>query len=363
LETTHTVHFSNSREMVELEDRSVNLIVTSPPYPMIEMWDELFFSMNGAIRDKFTQGDFPGAFGMMHDELHRTWNECGRVLADGGIMCVNIGDAVRTLDSEFRLWSNHTVITRYLTDELHLNPLPVILWRKSTNKPNKFMGSGMLAPNAYVTLEHEYILVFRKGGKREFGADTLNRYESAYFWEERNRWFSDVWLDIIGTRQRLGSANPELRERSGAYPLDLVLRLVNMFSVRGDTVLDPFWGTGTTSVASMLLGRNSQGYELSREFYDVFREYASNVKEYSVALNTERIQDHFEFISSRQDPPKHRNDTLGMGVITQQETRIQLYDIASVAQEGEWSMRVTYVPHRMSMPGVQCDLFGIEQQG
>ena len=98
--------------------------------------------------------------------------------------------------------------------------LPEIIWRKPTNSPNKFMGSGMLPAGAYVTLEHEFILIFRKGGKRIFKSDAekLKRQQSAFFWEERNVWFSDLWT-LTGTNQKLNNKNS--RERSAAYPFDL----------------------------------------------------------------------------------------------------------------------------------------------
>ena len=129
------------------------------------------------------------------------------------------------------------------------------------------MGSGMLPAGAYVTLEHEYILILRKGGKREFKkeSDKQNRRESALFWEERNLWFSDIWFDIKGTPQTLGAQNlgdKTARKRSGAYPFELAHRLINMYSVKGDRVLDPFLGTGTTMAAAMAAGRNSVGYEM-----------------------------------------------------------------------------------------------------
>jgi site-specific DNA-methyltransferase (cytosine-N4-specific) len=104
--------------------------------------------------------------------------------------------------------------------QLVVTSLPLILWRKQTNSPTKFMGSGMLPPCGYVTLEHEFILIFRKGNRRGFEkvSDKNTRTQSALFWEERNRWFSDVW-DFKGTRQLLEHRTS--RERSAAYPFEL----------------------------------------------------------------------------------------------------------------------------------------------
>jgi len=172
---------------------------------MIEMWDDLFCSLDPAIGPALGDGDGRRAFELMHDALAAVWAELDRVLVDGGIACVNVGDATRTLDDSFRVYQNHARIIEAF-DGLGFEPLPEILWRKPTNAAAKFMGSGMIPPNAYATLEHEYVLVFRNGSERrsfEPGAD--RRYESAYFWEERNEWFSDLWTDVRGTLQELES--------------------------------------------------------------------------------------------------------------------------------------------------------------
>ena len=128
------------------------------------------------------------------------------------------------------------------------------------------MGSGMLPAGAYVTLEHEFILILRKGNKRNFvtEADKKRRKQSAFFWEERNLWFSDVWEDLKGTKQN--NIAKEIRERSGAFPFELPYRIINMFSVKEDAILDPFLGTGTTMAAAMATGRNSIGVEIDKNF-------------------------------------------------------------------------------------------------
>jgi DNA modification methylase len=90
----------------------------------------------------------------MHKELDKVWKNIAGAVKEGGIVCINIGDAVRSINREFKLYSNHSrIISAFLN--LGFNALPDILWRKQTNSPNKFMGSGMLPPGAYVTLEHE----------------------------------------------------------------------------------------------------------------------------------------------------------------------------------------------------------------
>lgn len=212
--TAHKVFFGNSNNMKEVLEGSVNIIVTSPPYPMIEMWDEQFSSLNPKIGEALKDGKGMEAYDLMNEELYTVWKEVNRVLADSGIVCINIGDATRKVNGSFHLYANHSRITQYF-EKMGFQSLPLIIWRKETNKPNKYMGSGMLPPSAYVTLEHEYILIFRKGNNREFKSnEILKRQESSFFWEERNVWFSDLWNGLKGVSQSLNHS--DLRERSAA---------------------------------------------------------------------------------------------------------------------------------------------------
>ena len=254
--------------MKAVDDNSIDLVVTSPPYPMIGMWDEQFGLQDSRITEALANGDGDTAFDLIHQCLDKVWDEVWRVTKEGGIVCINIGDATRSCSGEFKLYPNHARIQTYLTS-LGFSALPGILWQKQTNTPNKFMGSGMVPPNAYITLEHEHILIFRKGNKRVFGSEKEKqaRHESVYFWEERNRWFSDCW-DLKGVRQDITGNS---RSRSGAFPLEIAQRLILMFSIQGDTVLDPFGGTGTTSIAAILTQRNSVMYEVESELVDAFK--------------------------------------------------------------------------------------------
>jgi DNA modification methylase len=267
MKTVHNIYFENSKNMGVIPSASVHLVVTSPPYPMIQMWDEMFANQNSAVAEALNQGDGFKAFDLMHLRLDPVWKEIYRILASGGIACINIGDATRTIGGKFRLYPNHSRILANMI-EVGFCPLPAILWRKATNAPNKFMGSGMLPAGAYVTLEHEYILILRKGPKREFKTDQQKqlRRQSAFFWEERNAWFSDVWLDLTGTSQTRSNDNARLR--SAAFPLELPFRLINMFSAKNDVVVDPFAGTGTTMAAAMATARNSIGFEFDPGFQD-----------------------------------------------------------------------------------------------
>ena len=215
MKTTHKILFQNARDLGEIPSESVDLVVTSPPYPMIDLWDKMFSSQNPEIQRALASNNGKKAYALMHEILDSVWDEAFRVLKNGRFACINIGDATRKVGDDFCLYPNHARILNYLLN-LGFSVLPDILWRKQANTPNKFMGSGMLPAGAYVTLEHEYILILRKGSKREFKTEDEkeNRRESALFWEERNIWYSDVWTDIKGREQKLPTAMPRLRERS-----------------------------------------------------------------------------------------------------------------------------------------------------
>lgn len=329
--TEHRILTGDSRFMSEIDDQSIQLIVTSPPYPMIEMWDDMFKKQDPSINDSLENDKGTEAFLKMHDLLDQTWAECNRVLAENGFICINIGDATRTLGGNFQLYSNHTRIINYFLSNGYC-VLPDIHWRKQSNAPNKFMGSGMFPAGAYVTYEHEYILIFRKGNKREFsGSAKRLRQKSAFFWEERNVWFSDLW-DIKGASQIMQSSKAS-RERSAAFPFEIPYRLVNMYSAEGDTVLDPFAGLGTTSLACMAANRNSIGMEIDKNIAQLAME---NTRISPATINEvidARLKRHVDFINSLSKEKQDRcysNQFHGFEVKTKQEVNIQINHVDSV---------------------------------
>jgi DNA modification methylase len=344
METLHRMIFADAAQMKDLKEKSIDLVVTSPPYPMIEMWDALFRAADEKIDKALKQLDGDQAFERMHGLLDKVWQELRRVVKPGGIVCINIGDATRTINGRFKLFANHARIISAF-GSLGFDQLPTILWRKTTNAPNKFMGSGMLPPCAYVTLEHEYVLIFRLGGNREFITEDKKqkRRQSAYFWEERNNWFSDVWFNLIGATQRL--RNGKTRDRSGAYPFELPYRLINMFSIKGDTVLDPFLGTGTTMLAAMCAGRHSLGYEIDPEFQPVILEKAAGLLDLAHETVQRRLDAHRDFIRKRSENGgeiKNRNGFYDWAVITRQESELRLEQVRNLHFVGNDRFRVTY---------------------
>ncbi len=287
MHTEHKIILGNSQQMPELAHGSIQLMVTSPPYPMIKMWDTLFAEADPRIADLWQKLDVDcqeetvtQIYDAMHDYLRKVWQETYRVLVDGGIACINIGDATRSVNGKFQLYPNHSRITE-LCEKIGFTTLPYILWKKPTTKPKykgkgAFLGSGFLPPNAYVTLDCEFILLFRKGSLRKFPPHDQTRYDSAFTKPQRDEWFSQIWT-LKGTRQTAS----QLERRTAAYPDEIADRLIKMFSIKGDTVLDPFIGSGTTTKVAMQNERNSVGYETDPELLPIISKRIGGSKEAS----------------------------------------------------------------------------------
>jgi DNA modification methylase len=355
MKTEHAINFTDSRRMTAVADDSIDLVVTSPPYPMIEMWDAVFADMDPGVSTLLAETDGPATFEAMHRLLDPVWQECFRILKPGGFACINIGDATRTIEGHFALYTNHARVLS-ATREIGFTSLPCIIWRKQINVPTKFMGSGMLPAGAYVTLEHEYILILRKHGKREFNTaeDKQRRRESAIFWEERNHWFSDIWFDLKGTGQTLADAQE--RRRSAAFPFELAYRLINMFSVKGDRVMDPFMGTGTTTAAAIAAGRSSMGYDTDTRLIPAIQRAVRGVMVLAGQVTARRLARHQQFVEQRTaagKPLKHMNDPYGFPVITRQEKFLQLSVPVDLIQTDEARFQVSHgmaqIPFKYSL--------------
>lgn len=347
----HTIYFNAAQDMSQLEEKSIDLVVTSPPYPMIEMWDNIMSNQNSDIRSAFDNNKPREAFELMHQELDKVWAECWRVLKDGSFLCINIGDATRTINGEFALYNNNTRIIQ-ACEKIGFVNLPNILWKKTTNAPNKFMGSGMLPCGAYVTLEHEWILIFRKGGKRVYKREEEKaaRRDSSFFWEERNVWFSDTW-EIKGVKQTIDNAPS--RSRNASYPIELPYRLINMYSQKGDVVLDPFIGFGTTSIASILSERNSVGYEIDSLLKPLLKDILASVDIVKAnAFIYDRYKKHLAFTDDRlkqNKEVKYYNSHLDCKVMTGQETDLTFHyidDIQLVGETGKLEFESSYLLNR-----------------
>lgn len=332
IKTRHYLYNADAREMGNLADESVDLVVTSPPYPMIEMWDDLFSTLDPDTGNSLENGDGESAFDLMHSQLNRVWTRVSSVLKKGGIACINIGDATRKIGGEFKLYPSHSVISDFFRRN-GFGELPSVIWKKPSNSPSKFLGSGTMPVRAYVTLEHEYILIFRKEGRRDFSSEAMKqlRRESSFFWEERNTWFSDVWDDLKGIRQSM--ANGGIRDRSAAFPFLLPYRLINMYSVKRDVVLDPFAGTGTTALAAIASERNSCGYETDNGITGAARKRIMDSVSFIGSVTAARLSGHREYVSSEEARGKtfsHWNPHHKFRVKTASEEEMRIRSLSDI---------------------------------
>jgi hypothetical protein len=163
------------------------------------------------------------------------------------------------------------------------------------------------------------------------------------FWEERNRFFSDIWTDVKGTSQALAAS--ELRKRSAAFPFEVAYRLVIMYSVRGDLVLDPFWGTGTTSVAAMASARNSIGLEIDADMESHLDVCTQSLCDRLNRYIENRLARHLAFVDERMAadaPLKYRNAVYGFPVVTAQEKDLILNPLIRMKRSSRAEVHVDY---------------------
>lgn len=266
LSTKHTIVNGDSRHMAELPDESVHLIVTSPPY-----WQLKDYGADDQI-------GFNDDYETYVNHLNLVWSECFRVLQKGCRLCVNIGDqfARSTYYGRYKVIPIHTEIIKFC-EVIGFDFMGQIIWQKSTTMNTSgggsVMGSYPYPRNGIVKLDFEYILLFKKRGVAP--KPSKQQKESAAMTnEEWNTYFSGHWY-FNGAKQD---------KHLAMFPEELPHRLIKMFSFPGETVLDPFLGSGTTSLAARKLGRNSIGYEINENFLPVI---TSKIREGSLLDETE----------------------------------------------------------------------------
>jgi len=304
---------------------------------MVEMWDGLFCDLNDSLDPELISDQPYDAWELMHEELEKVWEPLTDIVTKGGIVAINVGNATRSAGGSFKQFPNNTKISETF-HELGFEELPQLIWQKPTNSATSFMGSGQLPPNQYPTLEHEHILLFRNGDQRNFEPNDPTRYESAYFFEERNNWFSDQWTDIPGRRQSL-DVDESVRERSAAFPLEIPYRLIHMFSVYGDVVFDPFVGTGTTTIAGIVSGRNTIGIEYDVDIVETIPGQYDELPELSRKQINDRIMDHLEYTEERRQNDselKYEAHNYPFKVTSQQEQHIQFYHVDQIEFQSQF---------------------------
>lgn len=252
-QTTHSLHLGDARELDWIPDGSIHLVVTSPPYWTLKKYNDHPDQL-GDLEDYET----------FMDELDRVWRHCYRVLVPGGrVVCV-VGDVCL---SRRRNKGRHMVVPLHADISVRcrrigLDYLTPIMWHKISNarleveNGSSFLGKPF-EPNSIIKNDMEYMLMLRKpGGYRK--PTESQRQLSKLSKEEHAKWFRSFWTDVPGF---------STRQHPAPFPVELAYRLIRMFSFVGDTVLDPFAGTFTTSLAAMKAGRNSVGNELDPEYF------------------------------------------------------------------------------------------------
>ncbi len=252
--TSHNIIFGDSRKMSKLADKSVQLIITSPPY-----WQLKDYGSDDQI-------GFNNSYEEYINNLNLVWKECNRVLADGCRLCINIGDqfARSVYYGRYKVIPIRTEIIRFC-ESLGMDYMGAIIWQKTTTMNTSgggaIMGSFPYPRNGILKMDYEFILIFKKLGNAP-KPTAEQKANSIITKEEWNKYFSSHW-HFNGVKQDGHIA---------MFPEELPKRLIKMFSFAGETVLDPFVGSGTTSLASMHLGRNSIGYELNGDFMPIIRQ-------------------------------------------------------------------------------------------
>ncbi len=258
--TKHQIRLGDARDLSWITDASVHLVVTSPPYWTLKE----YVPGNGDQMGHFENYEH------FLSELDRVWRECARVLVGGGRICCVVGDVCIPRKRGGR----HHVVTLHSDIQVRarrfgLDCLQPILWNKIANGVTEAEGNGAgfygkpYQPGGIVKNDIEYILFLRKGGEYRT-TPTLQKALSMLSREEMKTWFRSIWSDLRGASTRDGHPAP--------YPIEMAERLIRMFSFAGDTVLDPFAGTGSTSQAAIITGRNSIANEIEPAYVDMARQ-------------------------------------------------------------------------------------------
>lgn len=252
--TLHTIINGDSRKMTEVPDKSVHLVITSPPY-----WQLKDYGTDDQI-------GFNDTYEAYINHLNLVWKECYRVLYDGCRLCINIGDqfARSVYYGRYKVIPIHSEIIRFC-EAVGFDFMGQIIWQKATTMNTTgggaVMGSFPYPRNGIVKLDFEYILLFKKQGNAP-KPTSEQKAQSAMTNEEWNTYFNGHWY-FNGAKQN---------KHLAMFPEELPKRLIKMFSFPEETVLDPFMGSGTTAAVANTLGRSSIGYEINPDFIPLIQE-------------------------------------------------------------------------------------------
>lgn len=278
MKTDHKIIIGDSRQMTDVPDESAHLIITSPPYWQLKDYG------NG------NQIGFNDSYEDYINNLNLVWNECQRVMHNGCRLCINIGDqfARSVYYGRYKVIPIRTEIIKFC-ETIGFDYMGAIIWQKvttcNTTGGATVMGSFPFPRNGIIKIDYEFILIFKKLGNPP-QAPKENKAKSKLTTQEWNEYFYGHW-NFSGERQY---------KHLAVFPEELPKRLIKMFSFVGDTVLDPFLGSGTTSLAAKNLNRNSIGYEINEGFLPIIKE--------KLGLSHPNIFNVANFEITRQDKPQ-----------------------------------------------------------
>lgn len=254
IKTNHKIIRGDSRQMKELADNSTHLVITSPPY-----WQLKDYGTTNQI-------GYHDSYENYINNLNLVWKECSRVLENGCRLCINIGDqfARSVYYGRYKVIPIRTEIIKFC-ETIGFDYMGSVIWQKSTTMNTTggatIMGSFPYPRNGIIKLDYEFILIFKKNGEPQKLNKELKEL-SKLTKEEWNLYFQGHW-HFNGVRQD---------DHIAMFPEELPKRLIKMFSFVGDTIVDPFMGSGTTSLAAKNLSRNSVGYEINPKFINTIKQ-------------------------------------------------------------------------------------------
>ena len=253
MKTTHYIINGDSRQMNLLKDKSAHLIITSPPY-----WQ---------LKDYGTENQigFHESYESYINNLNLVWSECNRVLHNGCRLCINIGDqfARSVYYGRYKVIPIRTEIIKFC-ESIGMDYMGAVIWQKQTTMNTTgggaVMGSFPYPRNGILKIDYEFILIFKKQGNSP--KPTLEQ-------KQLSKMTKEEWSTYFASHWTFGGAKQD--GHIAMFPEELPTRLIKMFSFAGETVLDPFMGSGTTALAARNLLRNSVGYEINPDFIPFYK--------------------------------------------------------------------------------------------
>ncbi|MDE5579502.1 MAG: thermonuclease family protein [Alistipes sp.] len=348
MKTTHTLVNGDSRNLSLIPDKSVHLIITSPPY-----WQLKDYGSDNQI-------GFHDSYERYINNLNLVWSECNRVLHDGCRLCINIGDqfARSVYYGRYKVIPIRTEIIRFC-EALGLDYMGAVIWQKqltmNTTGGGAVMGSFPYPRNGILKIDYEFILIFKKQGKAP--VPTVEQ-------KKRSEMTKDEWNTFFASHWNFGGAKQD--GHIAVFPEELPRRLIKMFSFAGETVFDPFMGSGTTALAACNLQRNSIGYEINAEFREYYENKVISTLSPEVATYRFKTDDaSFDFRDKIETLPYLFHDPHGM------ESKIDMkqlqfgsrIDKNSKNREEYFSVKTILSPNTIILSnGLKIRLIGIKER-